>query len=255
MISRRTAAWLVHSYTAMGGVIGVFALITAADGRYREAFLLLVVTTLIDATDGLMARQVRVRDVLPDFDGAMMDNVIDVLTFLWIPVFIMVHAELIPHPGWAVVPVIAGMYAYGQVNMKTPDSYFLGFPTYWNIIALYMYWIQPVGWVAVGLLIFFCILTFIPTRYLYPSKNRFLWKTTWSLSTTWIFMICYMLTKENPSESLVWVSLYFPIYYMVVSFWVDLKIRRGELKVFNWRVIARRTQLIYLMRRRKKLDN
>lgn len=255
MISRRTAAWLVHAYTAMGGVIGVFALLTASQGQYREAFLLLVLTTLIDATDGLMARQVRVRDVLPDFDGAMMDNVIDVLTFLWVPVFIMLHAELLPHPAWVIIPVIAGMYAYGQVNMKTPDSYFLGFPTYWNIIALYFFWIQPVGWVAVGFLLFFGILTFIPTRYLYPSKNRVLWKTTWSLAGTWILLVIYLLLQQEPNETLIWISLYFPVYYMLASFWVDLKIRRGELRVFNWRVIAVRQRLISRFRRRRKFDN
>ncbi|RMG77784.1 MAG: CDP-alcohol phosphatidyltransferase [Chloroflexi bacterium] len=251
MISRRAAAWLVHGYTAMGGVLGVFALFTASKGDYREAFLFLVLTTMIDATDGLMARLVRVWEVLPNFDGAMMDNVIDVLTFLWVPVFILMHAELIPHPSWAVVPVVAGMYAYGQVNMKTPDSYFLGFPTYWNVIALYFFWIQPVDWIAVGLLIFFAILTFIPTRYLYPSRNRILWKTTWSLAGIWLLMICYLLLQENPNHTLIWISLYFPVYYMLASFWVDWKIRRGELRVFNWRVIAVRQRLIRRFRRRK----
>jgi len=228
-ISRKLAAWGVHVYTMLGGVIGMFALLAAADGRYREAFLLLVLTTLIDATDGLMARQVRVWEVLPQFDGSMVDNVIDTLTFLWVPLLIVGHAELLPHPAWLIAPVIAGLYAYGQANMKTEDSFFLGFPSYWNVVALYVFWLEPDAIPAVLMVVIPGILTFIPTRYLYPSKNRVLWKWSWGLAMIWLPMIFYLLSQEQPDQTLVWVSLFYPAYYVIASFWVDFQIRRGDL--------------------------
>lgn len=230
MSRRRANAWAVHLYTATGGVIGMVALLLAAEGQVRAAFLLLILTMIIDATDGLLARRVRVEEVLPDFSGAEMDNVIDVLTYVWVPVFIMAHQNLLPHPALMAVPVLAAMYAYGQINMKTPDSYFLGFPSYWNVVALYLYWLKPTAVIAALLVVIPAILTFIPTRYLYPSKNQILWKTSWGLGAVWIALVVYLLFQPEPNQTLILLSLYYPIYYMVASFYVDARIRRGEIR-------------------------
>ena len=230
MTIRKSAAWLVHLYTALGGVLGMYALVLAASGEVRMAFFLMIATTLIDATDGLMARQIRVWEVIPDFDGSQMDNVIDTLTFLWLPVFIMVNEELLPHPAWLVVPVISGLYAYGQVNMKTEDSFFLGFPSYWNVVALYLFWMRPDAVWAVTAVIIPGILSFIPTRYLYPSKNRVLWQWSWGLGAVWLVMVVYLLIQEDPDQTLVLLSLFYPAYYMLASFWIDMRIRRGEIR-------------------------
>ncbi|MDX1992984.1 MAG: CDP-alcohol phosphatidyltransferase family protein [bacterium] len=226
MTVQKAAAWGVHFYTATGGVIGVFALLLAAEGQVRVAFALLLLTMVIDATDGLLARRVRVSEVLPYFNGAEMDNVIDVFTYVWIPVFIMGHQGLLPHPVWLVPPVLAAMYAYGQVNMKTPDSYFLGFPSYWNIVALYLFWLRPPPVVAVLMVTLPALLTFIPTRYLYPSKNQTLWKTSWSLGAVWIALVVFLLAQEQPNRALVLLSLFYPLYYLIASFYVDWKLRR-----------------------------
>lgn len=228
MQRRQIAAWLVHLYTASGAIVGIFALIVAAQGETREAFLLLMLTGWIDATDGLMARRIRVWQVLPQFDGAMMDNIIDVLTYVWVPVFIMAHENLLPHPLWIAIPVVAALYAYGQTGMKSEDSFFIGFPSYWNIIALYMYWLEPVAWVAVLVLVIPAILSFIPTRYLYPSKNRFLWRTSWVLALLWTPLMVYLLFQDDPNQTLVLISLYYPAYYMLASFYVEWRIRTGR---------------------------
>ncbi|MBL8119761.1 MAG: hypothetical protein J0L63_00745 [Anaerolineae bacterium] len=221
-------AWLVHLYTASGGVIGMFALFDAAQGRVREAFLLLIITGLIDGTDGILARKVNVRKVLPNFDGGMIDNVIDVLTYVWVPIFIIATQNLLPHPIWIAVPVIAALYAYGQVNMKTDDAFFLGFPSYWNGIALYLFWLRPEPTIAVLMVVIPGILSFIPTRYLYPSKNPLFSKTNWVLALIWAAIVMYLLLQENPDERLVLISLIYPIFYLVSSFYVDWRIRHGK---------------------------
>lgn len=222
---RRIAAWLVHLYTACGGVIGVWALFAAVEGEVERAFLLLIFTMLIDSTDGILARLVRVREVLPEFDGAMMDNVIDVLTFVWVPVFIIWNEQLLPSPAWVIVPVIAALYAYGQTQMKTDDAFFLGFPSYWNVVALYLYWLKPAPLPAVLLVVVPAILTFIPTRYLYASRNHVLWKTTWTLGAIWTSLVIYLLTQRDPDPTLIAVTLFYPAYYMGASFYIDATIR------------------------------
>jgi phosphatidylcholine synthase len=226
MTRRRLTAWLVHLYTASGGVIGMFALLYAAQGQIRESFLLLCVTMLIDATDGMLARKVDVRRALPGFDGAMVDNVIDFLTYIWVPVFILASQNILPHPVWVAVPILAGLYAYGQVDMKTPDSFFLGFPSYWNFVALYLWWLRPEPNLALVLVIIPAVLTFIPTRYLYPSKNRILSVPTWILGLIWAVLVLYLLLQDTPDQRLVIASLFYPAWYMILSFYIDWKIRR-----------------------------
>jgi phosphatidylcholine synthase len=220
-------AWLVHLYTACGGVIGVFGFIAAAEGRIRDAFLLLVLTTIIDATDGLLARRWQVGRVLPQFDGAMVDNVIDILNFAWTPILIMAQTQVLPSNAWLVIPALASLYAYGQTNMKTDDGYFIGFPTYWNIVALYLFWLQPPPLVAVLLITIPGILSFVPTRYLYPSKGSTLWRTSWALGAIWGVLLVFLLSQETPDMRLIGISLLYPAYYMLASFGVDYRVRRG----------------------------
>jgi phosphatidylcholine synthase len=172
-----------------------------------------------------------VSEVLPNFSGAMIDNVIDFLTYIWIPVFIMGSIGVLPHLLWITVPVIAGLYAYGQVDMKTPDNFFLGFPSYWNVIALYLYLLHPEPLWTVLMLVIPGILTFVPTRYLWPSKNRILSKLTWALALIWGAQILYLLLEERPDQRLVLGSFFFPIYYFAASFYVDWQIRHGKLQL------------------------
>jgi phosphatidylcholine synthase len=227
--NRKLAAWLVHLYTASGGVVGMFALFAAAEGRTRDAFLLLIVSMLIDSTDGMMARRVQVSKVLPYFDGSMVDNVIDVLTFVWIPIFIMWQEALLPHHIWLAVPILAALYAYGQTEMKTDDAFFLGFPSYWNIVALYLFWLRPASLLAVLLVVIPGVLSFIPTRYLYASKNDFLWKTTWALTAIWLILTIYLLNQVDPPLEWIWFSMFYPAYYMIASFYADWLVRHGKL--------------------------
>lgn len=230
-MNQKTAAWLVHIYTASGGVIGMLALFAAASGELRSAFLLLFVTVLIDSTDGMLARRVRVSEILPGFSGAMVDNVVDFLTYIWIPVFIMGTTGMLPHLLWIAIPIFAGLYAYGQVDMKTPDNFFLGFPSYWNVVALYFYLLRPEPVWAVIMLVIPGVLTFIPTRYLYPSKNRVLAAPTWIGGVVWALTLLYLLLQPEPNPTLALISMAYPVYYVFASFYIDWRIRSGKLEL------------------------
>ena len=220
-------SWLVHGYTASGGVLGFFALLAAVAGDPRQAFLLLMVAFFVDMTDGLLARWAKVSVHLPHFSGARLDDAIDVFTYIYVPLFIIVQEALLPHSAWIIPPILAGLYAYGQSDMKTDDHYFLGFPSYWNVVALYLYWLAPGPVVAVFCVVVPAVLTVIPTRYLYPSRNGFLWKTNFILGGLWILLVCTLLVQPEPNGALVWVSLAYPAFYMATSFYADWNERKG----------------------------
>src|SRR5437762_3256853 len=98
------------------------------------------IATVIDATDGTLARLVNVKQVLPGFDGRRLDDLIDFQTYTSLPLLLIWRAELLP-PGqdaWLLAPLLASAYGFCQVAAKTDDGYFLGFPSYWNIIAFYL---------------------------------------------------------------------------------------------------------------------
>lgn len=228
MLRKKTIAWLIHCYTASGAVVGMLALIAAAREEIRLSFLLLLLAGFIDGTDGLLARRYKVSEILPKFSGAYMDNAVDVLTYIFVPIFIMAWMDLLPSVYWIAVPTFAAMYAYGQVDMKTDDHYFLGFPSYWNVVALYMWWIKPGPVGAVLLISVPAVLTFIPTRYLYPSRNTYLWKTTWALGSCWFVLCLYLLWQTEPDHNLVLLSAIYPVYYMLASFYVEWKLRMDK---------------------------
>lgn len=224
----RILSWAVHFYTALGGVVGLFALIAAAEGRIREAFLLLGLTMLIDGTDGLLARRVRVKEHLPHFDGAEVDNVIDFFTYIWVPVFILWRSDLLPHPLLLAIPVLAALYAYGQVDMKTEEGFFRGFPSYWNLIALYVWWLTPSPVVTSLMLILPGLLSFIPTRYLWPSRNSFRPRTTWTLTGLWALLMIYLTLSPEPPRPLIYLSFFYPAYYLLASFYVEFRARQAQ---------------------------
>jgi len=230
-------AWLVHAYTALGGLFGVAALIFVGEGQIREAFLMLVIQNIIDSTDGILARKFNVRKYLPEFDGSMLDNVIDILTYARIPILIISSQDLIENKIFLLFPAIGAMYAYGQSNMKTEDGFFMGFPTYWNVVAMYMWWLEPSETLSSIILVVLGVLSFVPTRYLHPSKNDFMWRTFWILNAVWFITTTYLLLQEDPNRNLIIATLAYPLFYMFVSFYVDAMIRMKKKFKFQIKIL------------------
>jgi phosphatidylcholine synthase len=117
--------------------------------------------------------------------------------------------------------------------MKTADAFFMGFPSYWSTVALYMFWLRPDPTIAVLMVVIPAILTFIPTRYLYPSKNEILWRTSWLLGIIWFALVTYLLMQDQPDPRLIWLSVYYPVYYLAASFYIDWRLRRSQKPIAN----------------------
>ncbi len=133
----------------------------------------------------------------------------------------------LPSPLFLLFPIFGSLYAYGQVNMKTPDNYFLGFPTYWSLVAIYMFILNMSGDFSAWLLVVLGFLSFVPTRYLYPSKNanKFIRSLFFTLGFPWIIFVVLGVWDPSKYVILSWLSLIYPILYMGLSFYEDLRIR------------------------------
>jgi phosphatidylcholine synthase len=230
MTASQLAAWGVHLYTACGAVLGFLALDATANSNYGLAFVWLTLATLIDCTDGTLARRVGVKQVLPNFDGARLDDIVDYLNYVVVPLVLAYHAGLIPHGPLGLIigslPLLASGYGFCQLDAKTEDHFFQGFPSYWNVVVFYFYTLGTARWFNVTALLVFSVLVFVPIGYLYPSKNRTAQRTTYALGIVWaICMTALLIQFPTPSRTLAWISLFFPIYYMGIS--LHLHFRRG----------------------------
>jgi phosphatidylcholine synthase len=217
------AAWGVHLYTALGAALGFLALAAIGDGAYGLAFTYLAVALLIDSTDGTLARRARVKEVLPHFDGSKLDDIVDYLNYVVVPLVLAYHAALIPHGpvGLAVgaLPLLASGYGFCQTDAKTADHFFKGFPSYWNVVVFYFYTLGSPVWLNVAVLLVLSYLVFVPIRYLYPSKNKTAQRTTYVLGGIWTVCMFVLLTQfPAPSQRLAMFTLFFPIYYFAISF-------------------------------------
>jgi len=217
-------AWLVHLYTASGAVVAFFALLFIEQAKFPEAFWLMALAVLIDASDGTLARLVRVKESIPWFDGDRLEDIVDYLNYVLVPSLFLIRADLLPQADalWlAAVPLVASAYGFCQKEAKTEDHFFLGFPSYWNIVAFYLYVLQMPRWINAFLILILSALVFVPIKYLYPSRSPVLRGLTVILGAVWGILIFIMIhSLPEPPLLIVRTSLLFPAYYFVLSFWI-----------------------------------
>ena len=219
--------WLAHVYTALGAGTALAATLAVVDGDFRTAFLWLIAAVVIDATDGTLARALRVKERLPSFDGAALDNLVDYLTYVFVPVLLMLRAGLLPAgPAGSAVGVavlLASAYGFnrGDAKVVTTDHFFTGWPSYWNILALYLYLWRLSPAANAGILLVLAILVLVPIRYVYPSRTVTLRVPTLILGAVWGILVLVVVWRlpatDGPWFALSHVS---PIYYYALSLWL-----------------------------------
>lgn len=190
----------------------------------------MTLAVVVDATDGTLARRAHVKEIISWFDGDRLEDIVDYLNYVLVPCVLMIRADLLPQEDdlWLVgLALLASAYGFCQKAAKTSDHFFLGFPSYWNIVAFYFYVLKTPLWVNAFLVLIFSALVFVPIRYLYPSRSPVLRRLTVSLGVLWgitVLIIIYLLPQ--PPTSLVLGSLLFPTYYLILSFWLDARRRK-----------------------------
>lgn len=217
--------WVAHLYTAAGAVIALLATGVTFAHNFRAAFLYLLVATVIDATDGVLARALKVKERLPQFDGARLDDLVDYLTYVFVPVLIVWQAALVPAPFPVCAAILlASLYGFCQSDAKVNagDHFFTGFPSYWNIVVVYLYVMRLAPSVNAAILLVLAVLVFVPIRYVYPSRTTAWRVPTLVLGSTWGALFTWMIWRL-PATDGPWLalSLVFPVYYIALSLWLN----------------------------------
>jgi phosphatidylcholine synthase len=232
MSSLRIKAFLVHVYTAST----VILLLLSADLLLRDqlgpALLLMLLCMAIDWTDGMLARRYRVKEVVPEIDGRRLDDIVDYISYVFLPVVFMLKAGLLLEPAvlFGALPLLASAFGFARVNAKLDaDGFFVGFPSYWNIAAAYFYLLDLPPALNTLLVVVFSVMVFIPTRYLYftrfPHYKRLHYAGTllYGLALLGAVFAIDVLLRHW----LLYVSLVLPVYYMVYSFVLDWRARKA----------------------------
>ncbi len=224
----RWTAWAVHLLTASGAALALFALIAIASDRLVVAVALMLAAFVVDAVDGTLARAAQVTRHVPGIDGRRLDDIVDYLNYVIVPIFFVWAGGFVTHPAWLAAPVLASAIGFARVDAKTEDDFFLGFPSYWNILAIYL-WLFDLGPTASTLwLVGLSIAVFVPLKYLYPSKLEpaSLRRRMASGGVVWCGALAACAIAPEPAQAL-WLrelSLAYPIWYVALS------ITRGGLK-------------------------
>ncbi len=215
-------AWAVHLLTASGAVLGVLALLAVTHGDFPRAVLLMLAALAIDSVDGTLARRFRVAEVLPGVDGRRLDDLVDFLNYVIVPAVFMVASGALPGWGWATLPVLASAYGFSQQEAKTEDDFFLGFPSYWNVVAIYLFLLELPPWISAALVSGLALAVFIPLKYVYPSRMHALWRTTNAGAALWLLAVSAVILWPRPTREirLVETSLLYPAYYIAISMWL-----------------------------------
>jgi phosphatidylcholine synthase len=212
-------AWGVHAFTASGAVVGAVALLAVVAGNLSQAAILMIVALAIDSVDGTLARAVRVGEVLPGIDGRRLDDIVDYLNYVIVPVVFLVAAGFLS-PLWAAAPILASAYGFSQHEAKTDDDFFLGFPSYWNVVALYVWLLDASPLTTTAFVAAFSIAVFVPLKYVYPSRMPVLRRTTNVMGGLWVVALAVAVVAPGFAERLrlAEVSLAYPIWYLLLSF-------------------------------------
>lgn len=224
----KVAAALVHVFTAVGAVLGLLMVHLAYQGEVQTVLWLFLVAMLIDGSDGLLARRFRVKEVLPGFDGALLDNIVDFITYAFAPMVLLWANGFLPAGAagavCAAAPVLASTYQFCRTDAKTDDHFFLGFPSYWNIVAFYVVVLGLSPTVTAGLIAVLTVLVFVPVKYVYPSRTAMWWTANMTLAAGWLVLYAVITAQlPDPSRVLVLLSLGYVVYYVVVSLWLTVR--------------------------------
>jgi phosphatidylcholine synthase len=226
MAARLILAWLVHLYTALGAVVAFLSVLLIEQLKFREAFFMMTLAVVIDASDGTLARAARVKELIPSIDGDRLEDIMDYFNYVIVPCLLLLRANLLPpQDAWwlAALPLLASAYGFCQREAKTADNFFLGFPSYWNIVALYLFVLRAPLWTNAFIILVLCVLVFVPIKYVYPSRSPRFRALTNAFGILWgVSILCLIYFLPEPPRAIVFASLLFPAYYLCLSLWLEM---------------------------------
>ena len=218
----KAQSWFVHVFTASGAFAGFLSLEAVISENIMLAFIWLSIAFFIDGIDGTLARKVNVKESIPVIEGSIIDNVVDYLNYVFIPALIIYSFNLIPQNlGLLTCFIIltVSCYTFANINLKTKDNFFVGFPALWNILVFYLFILELSQTANFLIIIFFSVLTFIPIKFVHPLRVKKIRNLTIFCTVLWSATTLKLVTTnpginlfaEQKIVLLIWIacSIYF----------------------------------------------
>ena len=213
-------ASLVHFLTGSGIIFSFLALVSVIEGYKLQTFMFLGVALIIDIIDGTLARKYKIDVIFPNIDGKTLDTIIDYINYILIPCIMLYKFNYLPQNFSLIIPiVILCISLYSYINIKLIDASFsyLGFPSIWNIILLYLEILSFNIWINLLIIIFFVFLKFVPFKVLHPMRFPKLKKTNITLLFGTIFTSLVLLINKLEFEFMNNLYIYFLILWLVLN--------------------------------------
>ena len=216
----KVRASLVHFLTGSGIIFSFLALVSVIEGYRLQTFMFLGVALIIDIIDGTLARRYKIDVIFPNIDGKTLDTIIDYINYILIPCIMLYKFNYLPQNFSLIIPiVILCISLYSYINIKLIDASFsyLGFPSIWNIILLYLEILSFNKWINLLIIIFFVFLKFVPFKVLHPMRFPKLKKTNITLLFGTIFTSLVLLINKLEFEFMNNLYIYFLILWLVLN--------------------------------------
>ena len=216
----KVRASLVHFLTGSGIIFSFLALVSVIEGYKLQTFMFLGVALIIDIIDGTLARRYKIDVIFPNIDGKTLDTIIDYINYILIPCIMLYKFNYLPQNFSLIIPiVILCISLYSYINVKLIDASFsyLGFPSIWNIILLYLEILSFNKWINLLIIIFFVFLKFVPFKVLHPMRFPKLKKTNITLLFGTIFTSLVLLINKLEFEFMNNLYIYFLILWLVLN--------------------------------------
>ncbi|MDX1781759.1 MAG: CDP-alcohol phosphatidyltransferase family protein [Thalassovita sp.] len=211
----------IHLLTATGAVFSMLALLAAAEEKWSLMFLWLVVAFAIDGVDGPLARRCHVKHYAPQFDGALLDLIVDYLTYVFIPAFALFKSGLLP--GWAglcaiIIITFASTMYFADTRMKTRDNSFSGFPSCWNMVVLVLFALRPDFWFTLSLVTVLAVAMFTQLKFIHPVRTARWRKVSLPMALAWTFFAGWAAWVDfHPESWAIWGLIVSTVYLLLVG--------------------------------------
>ncbi len=219
---RGIVAFAVHVFTACGAACAFLAMMAAAREAWPQMFVWLGIAFVIDGIDGTFARLFRVAETLPRWSGDVLDLVVDILTYVFVPAYAIAAGGLLPASlatALGLVIAVTGSLYFADRRMKTPDYYFRGFPALWNVAAFYFFLLRPPPWLGAGLIAALAVLTFVPFHVIHPVRIPHRRSLTLAALVAWALLAVFAVWKNL--EPGIWTDAalcLLAIYFIGIGF-------------------------------------
>ena len=229
-------ACLVHFLTGSGIIFRFLALISVMEGNKLQAFMFLGIALIIDIIDGTLARKYKTEINFPNIDGKTLDTIIDYINYIFIPCIMLYKFEYLPQSFTVVIPIIIlciSLYSYINSKLIDISFSFVGFPSIWNVVLLYLEILSFGQWTNMLIILSFIFLKFVPFKVFHPMRYNKFKKANIVLLFGTLFTSSILLLDKLELKLINDANSYFMVLWLMLNSYFIVFVIYSNLYSFN----------------------